>query len=442
MARGRSVALVLGASFVLACGVSEQAEQAGASEAPPERIVLLVVDTLRWDALGVNNGATPTPTPNIDALAARGQSLEAVSAYHMTSMSMATLWTGLTPSIEVEGTRFTLPWNSRNWCGLTRFAQEADARCIPDGVGTLGELMRDAGYETLGVASNTLMHGEAGFSRGFDVWREVGRSTGGKAQGLRRRARAERQAAQVLEATRAALAERKGDRFFLYVHWMDVHDYGRIGSERDILDWSGRYHDQVRKLDTGVGVLLRELEASGLLDGAVVVLTSDHGEWLGSEHPKKPELFHGGNPSYEPVLRVPLIIAPAHITDVADASRTIQAREVHGLLRELAGAPAAPPSESEPDELFVSEHEWFTLRSGQWKWTEKRGVGRRMLFDLAADPGETRNVALEAPEVAARMSERTAALADALATAPRKPRELADEERRRLQALGYLEEDE
>ena len=68
---------------------------------PPQRIVLVVVDTLRRDALGCYGA--PQPTPHIDALARRGQRFErALASYHQTSMSMAALFTGRTPSIEME----------------------------------------------------------------------------------------------------------------------------------------------------------------------------------------------------------------------------------------------------------------------------------------------------------------------------------------------------
>ena len=65
----------------------------------PERIVLIVIDTLRRDALSCYGGSTPTP--NIDGLAAQGQLFSnALGSFHQTTMSMGAMFTGRTPSLE------------------------------------------------------------------------------------------------------------------------------------------------------------------------------------------------------------------------------------------------------------------------------------------------------------------------------------------------------
>ena len=62
------------------------------SQPPTDRIVLILVDTLRPDALSCYGG--PRPTPNIDSLAARGQLLtNAVGSFHQTTMSMGAMFT-------------------------------------------------------------------------------------------------------------------------------------------------------------------------------------------------------------------------------------------------------------------------------------------------------------------------------------------------------------
>ena len=137
------------ASLVLACG--------GAPRQPPaERIVLIVVDTLRQDVLSSYGGWARTPV--LDALAERGQRFpNAVAAFHQTTMSMGGMFTGRTPSLESGRDGGTIAFHGRSWCGMARFSRGRRKRCIPDEIDTLGEVVRDAGYWTIGVTSNALL---------------------------------------------------------------------------------------------------------------------------------------------------------------------------------------------------------------------------------------------------------------------------------------------
>jgi hypothetical protein len=139
------------------------------------------------------------------------------------------------------------------------------------------------------VASSALLFVPAGFSRGFDDWAEVG------ADPITKDGRA---ADKVLLATASALDRRTSGRFFLYVHFMDVHDFAAPLDDP--------YDRAVRRVDTSVGILVKLLEAWDLRDGTVFVLTSDHGERFFEKHPIKGEAKHLGNPSFDYLLRVPL----------------------------------------------------------------------------------------------------------------------------------------
>src|SRR6185295_18205944 len=110
---------------------------------PPARIVLVVIDTLRRDRVSAYGGRVPTP--NIDAFAAHGTVYRhAVGAFHQTTMSMAALFTGRTPSLEGTAGQ-AVPWTGRTWCGLSRFAaREGDDACVPASLPTLAEAMRGA----------------------------------------------------------------------------------------------------------------------------------------------------------------------------------------------------------------------------------------------------------------------------------------------------------
>jgi arylsulfatase A-like enzyme len=411
--RRRALASVLGAFWLAACARTQ----------PPERIVLVVIDTLRRDALGCYGGSTPTPA--LDALAQRGVAVPGFrSAYHQTSSSMGALFTGRTPSLETGDPARPLHWTGETWCGMARFGAPG-ASCIPESLPTLASQLHAAGYWTIGVLSNDLLYEPSGFGRGFDDVVQVGEHVtelpSWQARSWKR----------VHPAAAAAIDRRLHDRFFLYVHYMDAHDYKQRGDQ---------YADGVRAADAGVGALLAHLEERGLLENALVVVTSDHGEHLGERHPPEPERVlnsHFGNPSYEELLAVPLLVWPANaLRDGAPRGTT----ELHDwLLRRAGVAAAARELELAPDEHYVSEMKYRTYRDGRWKSSFERAGTRAVLFDLDSDPHEQRDLSGARADVLATHRSRVDALTQELAASGARRDALSGEERRRLEALGYLQ---
>jgi hypothetical protein len=389
----------------------------GGPPRPPERIFLIVIDTLRRDH--VSGPASPVATPHIDALVRRGQLLEgAVASYHQTSSSMASLFTGRTPSLEAADGQASIEWTGQTWCGMRRFAASADEEaCIPASLPTLAEAIRARGYWTAGVASNALMFRPAGFDRGFDAWLEVGGE-----EELARGADATRRAVEEL------LARRRDDRFFLYVHYMDVHDYERQGRG---------YAESVALVDRAIGDLVERLERERLLEDAVLVLTSDHGERLPNDrHVIRGKTGHYGDPSFEEVLRVPVILVPRLIEGTTPEA--LRGDDVHRLLRRIAGVEDLGERDLEPGELFVSELSYQTYRRGRFK-SYRRRDGDLVLVDLASDAGERRDVASLHPEVAKGHAARLDELSRRLAVESNRPTRLSERDRSRLRSLGYLE---
>ena len=401
----------------------------------PARIVLVVVDTLRRDHLSPYGSAVATP--NVAALAARGQVFEnAVSSFHQTSMSMAAMFTGRTPSIETGDPRQALPWNGSTWCGMARFGSGEGDLCLPRSLPTLAERLREAGYWTIGVTSNQFLYEPSGFARGFDDWTQVDERK--PAVGPASRADVpqpgrSRTWASVNRAVDAALGRRPSDHFFLYVHYLDVHDY-RFAKRS--------YAEAVAVMDQALGRLFGKLEKAHLLDGAVVVLTADHGERLGEAHGipgEVPNSFgHYGNPSWQELLRIPLVVAPPVF---ADTGRFVRTQDLYALVQEIAGLSPVRAPDTRPDELFVGELFFRTYRHGNWKATLRRSDGRAFLYDLEADPHEQRDLAASEPlrvhAFRTRVNELTRDLA---AAAPAAPRELSEPEKERLRALGYLDD--
>lgn len=383
----------------------------------PQRIILIVVDTLRRDHLSCYGSAVLTP--NIDQLAATGRRYDnLVASFHQTTMSMAAMFTGLTPSLASSDPKHPLPWNGKTWCGLSRFANGADP-CIPPQLPTLATALHTAGYWTIGIASNELLFKPAGYDRGFDDWREVGRLDSPVPWTWRASER-------VNAATLRALDERRSDRFFLYVHYMDVHDYESTGRS---------YTEAVGVADTAIGGLLEALRHRQLLDHAVVIVTADHGERLGEKHALEGLRSHMGNPSFETVLQVPLIVWPRGPTTTADLIRTA---DLPDLITGLLGVSLPRERVLAPNELFLTEFWYLTYRQARWKSFLRLQDGNLFLFDLSRDPQEQNDVAAAHPDIASAHRERMLQLATQLSTTAVPDATPSDEDRARLHALGYL----
>jgi arylsulfatase len=180
---------------------------------PPEAsgIVLVVSDTLRRDRVGVHGGTT---TPAFDTFAREHLLFtRASSQAPWTKPSVATLFTGLLPARHgvLEDPR--LP-GRRTASG----AREADV--LPASLTTLAEVLRGAGFRTAGFVSNPWMGRAFGFAQGFDVYDD---------------SFAHFDAAGTLVTQRGLewLAEvPPGERFFLYLHYIDAHHpYGALTPE-------------------------------------------------------------------------------------------------------------------------------------------------------------------------------------------------------------------
>lgn len=393
----------------------------------PERIVLVVVDTLRRDHLSIHGA--DVETPNIAKLAAMGAAVpNAVASYHQTTMSMGALFTGRTPSIESGDPTRSLGRITPNWCGMARFDPEnQDDSCVPHSMQTLAEVMRSRGYWTAAAVANRLLFEPAGFAQGFDAWVEVGSSKEVRKLKNLPRAAQQRSGPEVNAAVRRLLEERPDDRFFLYVHYMDVHD------------WHQRrlsYARAVEVVDESIGELMSLLDGEGLMEGTAVVLVGDHGERLGEQHLLGGLPTHLGNPSFETVLGIPLIVVGA---DVSGYDAPLRSEDVHYVMRQMVEIPAPATRDLEPGELFLSESWYRTYRKGRWKSFWRRDDGSFHLVDLEADPREKVDVSELHPEVAAAHKRRVEELTQRLAAPGALARDLTAAEIEMLQLLGYME---
>jgi arylsulfatase A-like enzyme len=189
-----------------------------------------------------------------------------------------------------------------------------------------------------------------------------------------------------------------------------------------------RYDESIRYLDHYVGAFLDELKRQGRYDPSVVVISADHGESFTKGYGQ-----HGGPMLHEELVRVPLLIKLPGQRARVEVSAPTELVDLQPTLLELAGTPAprrgegvslVPLIEGTPADRpvfsmnFQQSRRFAPLESGavamihgRWKYVHYFGAIRypRMpelsdgLYDLEADPWETRNLAALHPEVAARM---------------------------------------
>lgn len=414
-------------------------------------ILLIGFDTLRADALGAW-GRSPSLTPSLDRLAEQSDVwLEAFSTFNVTNPSFASILTGLYgKSHGVYDLRTPLPASAT----------------------TLAELLAGAGYDTLAlISASHLGNHSSGLGQGFAEVRTAG----------------EHYAAEMpTDMTMDWLADRAGKPapFFVWLHLFDPHTphtppqpYALgfrpaaaaglspvrawipfrqpeprgfvepvLGGNRDL------YDGEVAYLDRQVGRLLGFLESRGLLADTLVAVVADHGENLG-EHGIR--FRHVG--LFDTTTHVPLMIRwPGPDREGRRLSGLVQTHDLFPTL--LAAAGLQPPRQEGTDlrdltgegrpgrRAVFSEHAGrlaVSVRTRGHRYGLNQGSDRFLpegpyLYDLAADPGETENLAGRGLPVEKELND---LLLRWLARRRRSPdpqsRDLSEEEEGRLRALGY-----
>ncbi len=484
-ARGSAAVYLLILAFWLLLGIGTCMDNRAASQitvrpVPPAledkpNILLVVVDTLRADALG-SYGAPDDPTPHTDALAAEGLVFEqAVASAPWTRPSFASLFTSTAP------------------CSHQTF-RKADS--LPDELETLAEQLQLHGYTTGAIINNINVTASWGFHQGYDTFEFLRPAYPLRAseasfqltvyQGVRRVwerlvqrkvvQRYYRDAEEVTAEAEAWLLRHGSSRWFLTVHYMDPHDpyfrhpydgtaYGRAEHPRPDPAEAGAleqlYAGEVTYYDEHFGDLLDWLEEQGLADNTVVVVTSDHGEEFG-EHGG----FWHGNRLYDETMRVPLILkvpdrTPRHVTD------QVRLLDVAPTLADLAGAPHGRHwqgfsllreydlrEERDRLALLEADFEGYQLRAVrdlEWKLIENQhgppGQSRPAaeLFHLASDPDEQEDLADSSSARyaleprAARLSALQTAACTGAVTPSQRPEGASAADCELLRSLGYVD---
>lgn len=413
---------MIGSLVLFACGQNESPEPTQADG--PLNVLLISVDTLRADHLGCYGYDRPT-TPRIDQLGAQSIVFEDAHApSSWTLPSLATLMTAVYPA--------------SHGCVVRD-------RVLDPGFETLAEKLRDNGFYTGGIVTQTFASRRFGLDRGFlsfnDDLAELSRGN----ELFKKTSRSVSDKATKWIAARAGEAR----PWFLWLHYFDPHlayvphpGYSEaFGSEQDI----DLYDGEIAWTDFHVGRVLDALSEFGFDENTLIVFTSDHGEEFGD---------HGGryhrSTLYREVLEVPLIVRiPGRAAERTD--RLTSLVDVAPLILQLTGtepiaaAHGASPldehgrvnsaSETIYAELLLETGEQLSASIGTTKWIAKDSelVG----FDRASDPNELKPLEANADARAEleRLKEHAARYAS-LRTGARKAT-LSPAESKALKALGY-----
>ena len=171
-----------------------------------------------------------------------------------------------------------------------------------------------------------------------------------------------------------------------------------------------QYCAAISAIDDQVGQILDALEARGLAENTIIVYTSDHGEMLGDHG------FYAKEVSYEPALRVPLLVAGPGIADGNVSDALIELIDVNPTVCELAGLPAQEKIDARSfvavlegesnvhrAETISTIRQFQCIRTERYKFVNNYNDVAE-LYDLENDPGELHNLASAEPELAREMS--------------------------------------
>lgn len=368
------------------------------AEDTPTRVVVIGLDTVRPDHLGLYGYARRPTSPEIDAWARSG------------AVVFDQAWT-------------TAPRTRPAFRAATTGRLPLEAVCAP----TIGSVFRRHGFITAGIVSNIHLNPRFGFDEGFDLW------------WLDHGADAEDQVDRAL----SWLDDHADQDSYLFLHIMDPHifyvppepwrsrmtqDLPPLGPNEPLPDrfnrWQvyrwmnqgkltpnmkahiiARYDGELAWTSHQLGRFFERLK--DLPGHTTVVLHSDHGEEFWD---------HGGfehnHAMYDEVTKAVFVIQPPSGAGVEAARSPALAslEDIGPTLYEIAGLSDPPPSDGvslvpalrgqpmDPDRPIAIAHRKYDAEQWAVVWRDHKyivntGSGSEQLFHLVEDPGEHVNLA-------------------------------------------------
>ncbi len=384
--------------------------------APRPSILLVTLDTTRFDSIGPD--AKDVQTPAFNAIAARGRRfLQAYAAVPETLPSHSSIMTGLYPG---------------------GHGVHENARYLPATLPVLAERLHQAGYRTSAFVSSFILARRFGLARGFDVYDDALPSGAN-----------ERSSRETTDAAIADLAKPAGGPRFLWVHYYDAH-YPYDPPEPYRTRYRAHpYLGEIAAMDEQLGRLEQAFERS-VPGVSAIVLVADHGEGLG-EHG---EAQHGSL-LYQATMHVPLVVAGPGVT-AGTSDVPVSTRRVYHTILDFAGVDATRSlrrlevggrrSEEETEPVLGEAMKPFLEYGWQPQVMAVGGhfkailAGRVETYDVAADPAEAHDLGSGAalPAGVRKALEDYPVPSPATARAADSLNALDKDAMRRLASLGYV----
>lgn len=418
------VPMLVAALFLAACGAEAPVS---AADAGKPNVLLFLIDTLRADHLGSYGHVRPT-SPALDAFAGTATRFENVYAQApRTVASHASLFTSTYPAVHGA-------WNGAH----PSEGEDAPLPNLSDKAHTLAEVLSESGYDTAGICDGGWLKKSRGLAQGFahfeSHFRGVEDRVGEALKWLERRSKEEQpfflflhtyevhtpwlpdpellepfvgdyqgKLLGVLEAARAFHASGEVKNPIVDTHRKFFEPLlGELDPE-DVQFVKALYDAEIRKVDREFARLLAALDALGLAEDTLVIVTSDHGEEFG-EHGRWEHVQ-----VYDECLRVPLLVRlpgqragevrndPVELVDVMPTLLAELGLDIPEAAQGRAIDLRAPETPGPERELWAETNE----PRAQVAW--RRGASKVVLhpdedargevFDLSSDPRETNDLA-------------------------------------------------
>jgi arylsulfatase A-like enzyme len=283
---------------------------------------------------------------------------------------------------------------------------------------------------------------------------------------------------------------RKHGSFFLFLNYMDAHiplvppppfrdrfpgrdpDFRPAKRHQDLTNATNagrghlteaekrhlisQYDGGIAYMDAEIGKLLARLREMDLYENMLIIITSDHGEAFG-DHDR---MQHGIGSVYQEEVHVPLLVKFPGQHDARRTDALVSHVDLMPTALKIAGCPIPPKSQGRilaPADNHAAEpvfSEAWAL--GEWQSTTRlRGVRRAVFsgslkvitssgrnpecYDLASDPGESRNQYRPDDPVAASLLARLHAWTAAIPSKPPKAAKPDKSTMERIKSLGYVQ---
>ncbi len=367
---------------------------------PPKHIVFIIMDSLRADRVRVFNPKARAEVPNWEKLAE--SSTVFLNNYvqgNESQVSHAAMWTSM-------------------YLAKHKASEMKDK--LPEKYMTIDDVAKKASKFVAGVSANGYIRPERGFGTSWDQF--VNHIT--KSLGLK--------GVDVMEKGVSFITPKKDQPWFLYMGWIDTHvtwrakspwiekydpgykgkfetSYGDDGkggsngkglSEKEQNHVRALYDSNISYQDDLVGKLVEKLQAWGIYDKTMIIITADHGDELWEEADR---VGHAGS-QRETVIHVPLMIHYPPMFPAAKVTAGTEGVDIVPTLADVLGVPT--DADWQGDSLLPLAHgagayplmsvsssyeNSHAGRIGSWKM-QLKGGGAPRLWNLAKDPEERKDL--------------------------------------------------